>query len=300
MQNRQLKNTVFQPEDIDAAALDEKTKLWLLNLINAEKNANIQSQLLYLFQKIINFNLNLDYLQDWMSIYHFMLHTELVEPYLYQLESELQAHANLSEHAVELEIDEYDNYHLPSGTKQARRFKILSSYLYQWAELNGFNGKAKIIKALDIEPFCNLLLNQFLIKDTAGTIGQEHGVWSHALQWYAIMKYQQKTGFLQHEPVAVYREFGVMTEVMRTKQSITIWDIILDQTNADDFSSPEYMTRTISHMMKRPQWPLLFQTVKRTQEKLNYKFGSPGKYTEYLTQKHQEEMVDGVVAVKFK
>lgn len=300
MQNRQLKNNVSQLEDIDATALDEKTKRWLLNLINSEIETNIQSQLLYLFQQIINFKLNLDYLQDWMSIYHFMLHPERVEPYLYQLESELQSHANLSQHAVELELDKNDIYHLPSGNKQARRFKILSGYLEQWAETNGFSGKAKIIKALEIEPFCDLLLNQFLIKDTAGTIGQEHGVWSHALQWYVIIKHQQKTGFLQHNPIAVYREFGVMTDVMRKNQSITIWDIIFDQTNANDFSSPEYMTRTICHFIKRPQWPLLFQTVKRTQEKLNYKFGSPGKYTEYLTQKHQGEMVEGVVSVKFK
>jgi hypothetical protein len=253
-----------------------------------------------LIKKAVSEKLDLKFLPDWLAILKFLHDTDLVETYLIQLEAALQEHVKHSHVKDLLVLQNDETYVMGKNEKNHyQRHKILSTYLYQWAKESGFKLNAKIIKGIDEDVFFSLLTSHTFFKDTASNVGNDHGVWSHALQWHFIIKHYEKTKFLQHSPLDVYASFSTLPPESERTNSVTIWMLVLDKFNTNTFSSPEYITQTIGHRLKYHQWPLLAQSVTRSQDKLLWKFGSVAGYAKYQEVKHAAEQVDGVVRRKF-
>jgi hypothetical protein len=227
---------------------------------------------------------------DFMAIAQFLMHDANVLSYFDQLEKELQRYAsNLPRDQHQLARVER-KWALPIfKDKPYIRCKILSGYLYQWAAENDFTQTAKLIRGVSEDVFSQLLNDRTLIKDDATNIGEEHGVWSHALQWYLIIEHHKKTGFLSNSPLSLYAEFSA------------IWNEIIDDYNDKNFFSPEHLTRTMKQFNNLVRWPLLAESCNRSYHKISFfDYTTLTSNSARLAAKHAAEEVNGVVVRKFK
>jgi hypothetical protein len=248
------------------------------------------------FKELISFivdnDLEKEYAADWVSIKLFLMQPELIKKYLDRLENELQAYAaalpeknkiSNRDGLFVLPVDEENPY---------RRWKILSGYLYEWAQENGFKQAAKILHPLKDWRFIKVLKSLSLMKDVAGMIGSMHGAWSHALQWYFVIEHQKQSGFLQQDPLKLYEFLGSSAPELYGK----IWDLVFDQYEGRYFDSPDFLTWALTNPKDRHAWPLLSETVSRYQMKM---FDNKN-YAYALYKKHKADWKDGVVTRKFK
>lgn len=235
-----------------------------------------------------------DYMADWLSISLFFQQTEKINEYLQQLEGELQDYCSKLPKKMRPKQDDKGFYYFaPSKEHPYQRNKILSGYLYEWAQKNGFEHYAKIISYLQESKFVEMLSNKTFFKDSAANVGERHGAWSHALQWYCVIEHHKKTKFLQHDPLELYQSLG--SPENRTGGGL--WDMIFDRFSNLSFLSPEYMTETLMLPRMRTSCPLLSGSVSRLLDKMQE---APKQYNADLYLKHKAEMEDGVVMREFK
>lgn len=272
----------------------------IINILASVKNQQTFNDMSLLIKKVADEEMDQTYLPDWLAILNFLHDPNIVEPYFEELESELQNYVKRLEDKSEFMLMDDGRYLLGiDKDNRYKRYKVLSGYLYEWAKNNGFKNHAKVISALDEKVFFSLLSSHTFFKDNASNVGNDHGIWSHAIQWYLIFKHHQKTNFLQHNPLAVYASMHTTRNEENATNSITVWMLVVDKYNINNFCSPEYVTQTISHFLKRDKWPLLAQSIIRSQDKLNWKFGSTDGYSKHQLNKHAGEQVDGVVMRTF-
>lgn len=260
------------------------------NRLNPEGKNEGVADLIKILNELYEENYKPQSMPDFIAIAQFLMHDENVLPYFDQLEKELQRYAsNLPRDQHQLARVER-KWALPILKDQPYiRCKILSGYLYQWAKENDFAQTAKLIEGVSEEVFAQLLTDLTLIKDNAANIGDEHGVWSHALQWYLIIEHHKKTGFLNNPPLSLYAEFSA------------IWDEIIDDYNDKNFFSPEHLTRTMKQLNNIIRWPLLAESCNRSLNKTRFfDFTTYTSYARKHAEKHAAEAVNGVVVRKFK
>lgn len=201
-----------------------------------------------------------EYAADFMMIMQLIENNELVKSYLDELELCLQKHAEAIGCSDYLEKGVDGKLKFKDG--DTKKYKILSSFLYQWAKENGFQHIAKIAKNLDVKDFLNVLSSQTFFKEIGPEFASGHGSWSHAIQWFVIIMHYQKTNCFSHHPVDIYRQFGE-----REKTNAPLWGKILDLYNGDAFSSPEYLNRFFTNPIylkeNEQRWPLIVGTNQR-------------------------------------
>ncbi len=111
-----------------------------------------------------------------------------------------------------------------------------------------------------------------------------HGAWSHAIQWYCIIEHSKRTpGFMRHAPFFIYKHIG------------QLWNHIVDQTDVDDFTCPEYITSLLIEPSSLNHWPLLAGSVARTHAKM---YAQDADYAAHLLDKHGErDYAEGYVQI---
>lgn len=235
-----------------------------------------------------------NYISDWLAISLFLLNAENVKEYLQQLEDELQNYCSKLPKKMRPPQDDQGYYYFASSKETPyERNKILSGYLYDWAQKNGFDSHAKIISYLPESKFVGMLRDKTFFKDSAANVGERHGAWSHALQWYCIIEHYKKTKFLKNDPLELYQSLGSP----ECRNGGDLWNMVLDRYSNLSFLSPEYMTETLTLPRMRVSHPLLSASVSRLQDKMQR---APKQYKADLYLKHKEEMEDGVVMREFK
>lgn len=235
-----------------------------------------------------------DFVADWLAVSLFFLQTDKVNEHLQQLEDELQDYCSKLPKKMRPKQDDKGYYYLPASDEHPyQRSKILSGYLYEWAQKNGFADYAKIINYLPERKFLEMLRNKTFFKDgaSAANVGGKHGAWSHMLQWYCVIEHQKKTKFLKHDPLKLFQSLG-STENRATGE---LWNMIFDRYNDLYFHSPEYMSETLDRPKSHLSFPLLSTSVSRLLDKMQDK-----SYGAKLYLKHKDEMEDGVVMREFK
>lgn len=212
-----------------------------------------------------------EHLVDYLAIQCFLSRNHLIEPYLDTLENFLQDNAS-QRRIPDLQVREDGKFIMPLLlTNIHRRHKILSAALSDWAKQNGFPSIVKIIDSLPNKKFSTLLSKHSLIKDNANNVGDFHGAWSHAIQWFCIFEHQKSTGFLQNSPLELY------------KGAAPIWNDIFDILDDYDFTCPPHITKRLAQPDANEQWPLLSGSVIRAHAKMH----SPHfEYKEYLRCKY--------------
>ena len=134
--------------------------------------------------------------------------------------------------------------------------------------------------------------SQTFFKEIASGFAKKHGVWPHAIQWFAIITHFNKTGFLFNLPLDIYRELG--RTVGATVDDAIFWNSICDVFDEPTYSSPEFITRRLSDTSDTGsplRWPLLHGTVVRSKEK-NFRTESS------LLRKYGSSHETGIVRVK--
>lgn len=137
-----------------------------------------------------------------------------------------------------------------------KHYKILSDYLYNiWGKEKGFNqGVMQEISGINFlsfpsdtgilmeevkpEIFLFLIKNGYLLNDK-GNGDDFHGEFTHALQWYLIITYNEKYHFLHNDPLWIYKQLGEKkysnfkyiceNEIVLT----SLWDYVFDITDDD-------------------------------------------------------------------
>jgi hypothetical protein len=233
---------------------------------------------------------NLEYLHDWLAIYQFLHNPELVNSYLDRLEQALQDSAHAVAKRSKFSLNDDEKWLLPESRRNPyARHKVLSSYLYDWAQEHGFKQKAKFIGLLSGETFLGMLRAKSIFKDSSVSANIHHGAWSHALQWYCIIEHFKDAPFLLHRPLEVLQSFGDAKQLITSRILNLAWDYILDRSGDDLFSSPTAITNYLMESESRYRWPLLAESVARQEEKSSNKFGDYYDYTCHLAEKHVDE-----------
>lgn len=138
---------------------------------------------------------------DIEAIKRFLKNPTAVNKQLSKLEKILEERAGVrfdAAHAILLDYQE---------GKPLRHNKLLSGYLREWAETNGFSGYVKLTKFMNENEFAALLVNKSLFKDTTFR-GTQHGEWTHFIQIWCIVEYHRETAFLSCTPAALYARIG--------------------------------------------------------------------------------------------
>ncbi len=250
----------------------------------------IYKEMLEIARKCHEKKFNLEYLHDWLAIYQFLHNPELVNSYLDRLEQALQESADAVAKRCKFSLTDDEKWLLPQSRRNPyARHKVLSSYLYDWAQEHGFKQKAKFIGLLSGEQFLSMLRAKSIFKDSSVTANIHHGAWSHALQWYCIIEHFKASPFLLHRPLDVLQSFGDAKQLITSRILNLAWDFILDRSGDDFFSSPTGITNYLMQSESRNRWPLLGESVARQEEKSSHKFGNYYDYTCHLAEKHVNE-----------
>lgn len=241
---------------------------------------------------------HLNFTPDWISIYRLMLNHDIMEQHLDQLEQSLQNYCR--SHHNNLPTRRDGMFVLPTvPANPQHQFKILSGFMYEWARENDFKQRAKLLGGVEARPFFKMLLTRSIFKDCAVNVGEEHGAWSHAIQWYCVFEHHKQTGFLVHTPMETYQEFGDPSQ-QRTEHG-NMWEKIFDQAFGDDFTSPEHLMRSAEDdvfTVAAGKRPLLSQTLIRNQAKMFEKYGNEMGYRSHLQEKHANDWDARVVYFK--
>jgi hypothetical protein len=219
-----------------------------------------------------NYDIKEELFVDFIAIKHFLHRKNLFMPYLDRLESMLQEYAEDIKFRQVLHQRQDGMWSLPLTIPNIyRRHAILSDTLFTWAKANGFTHKSKVLRQLSNDAFTTLLTSLSFFKDAAIKAGENHGMWSHAIQWFAIIEHNRSNKFLQHDPLYIYKNSGL------------IWNHIVDEYIPYDFTSPEYITDLMAQPSAAERWPLLSGSIMRGHAKMH----SPHmNYPEYLRRKH--------------
>lgn len=238
---------------------------------------------------------NPEFQRDWFSIYLFLRDFNQVKPYLDQIESALQLLAA----AKKLKKQRNGKYRLPDSEKYPyARYKLFSTFIYQWAEENGFRQRAKYIALQSQREFLLMLQKATIFKDSSVTADILHGSWSHAIQWYCIVEHHKITQFLQHDALAVFKSFGCVEQRRVEPYGNTAWDKLVDRFGQKYFTSPVHITELLSKPAHFKRWPLLCGTVMRLEKKMQ-DIGVKN-YTRQLKEKYSDAEIHHQVVTKFK
>jgi hypothetical protein len=244
------------------------------------------------------------HLRDMAAICRFLGDVRLVDKYLSQLEGCLQEKAKVLSQEFDFSTDNEGRLVLFTQNAPAenryQRYKLLSSYLDGWADENGFKQKAKIIRALSRKEFFHLLLSKSWIKDSAYDLNVnekgDHGIWTHALQWYCVFEHHKASHFLKTDPIKLYQQFAGGSKSKIGSFTGNLWRTIFDNFKKANYTCPEYVTeRIISN--SADQWPLLSETVYRAQQKMKANAAEFGLF-KYMKMKHPEARKKGVVLTR--
>lgn len=254
------------------------------------------SKLAKFFNFLEDSTLDPAYMSDWVSIYAFLLHKNDVNPYLDQLEEQLQIAYPFRIKKRKVRSD--GKYTLPEDKDNpSQRFHLLSSFLYSWAQDNGFAKRGKLIKGVTSEDFFTLLTTRTFFKDCAIDVGREHGAWSHMLQWYCIFEHDKTTHFLSHNAVHLYEMLGHPYQGI--EDASELWVRLFDLQHKPRYISPEFFTTTMANEEMSYQWPLLRDSINRHQKKIATQYGSAQGYRDHLVAKHANKSQNGIVFKRF-
>lgn len=107
----------------------------------------------------------------------------------------------------------------------SKHYKLLTNYLFEnWAQSKGFNpgvveniggipqyrlppGAVRLTREIGPQQFALLLRNLYFAKDI-GVGNNEHGEFTHVLQWYLLITYNEKFKFLNYDPLEIYKTLG--------------------------------------------------------------------------------------------
>ncbi|CAM2791745.1 LirA/MavJ family T4SS effector [Legionella worsleiensis] len=310
--------TLFPPltklTDVFLAPLGEKYIYLLMDFINTPGSIDIMKNLINHFQskekntllfksintllelKVAGISIEDDYLYDFLTISNKLSDNEFFTKGMDHLETELQKYAlnnplfNLETHRERFFLPK------PKTEKPYDRQKILSSFLYQWAQANGFNkkGTIKIDDFLSADTFLDLLKNKIIFKDSGAE--SSHGPWPHALQWFVLIEENKKTPLFKHSPMEIYEHIGTNKYLScnetrffditqeygpspLNEKPTAAWDIFFDRLiwnrRSDDYRKPETVTRLLlrdaDKDTENKRWPLLSECVFRSFKKSHSK-----------------------------
>lgn len=237
---------------------------------------------------------NIDILSDWMWINTLLSDNELFYTYMDKLEQELQHYVGALSGDWQFPTREDGKFVLPTSPNTEAEhccYKVLSNYFYQWAQENGFESRAIILRRVKAGPFHSMLSAASFFKDNFGI---DHGIWAHMQQWYAIMEHQKKTKFLKHPPIDLYKAMGDTTRLSEGDDSILFpWSLLLDRGN-NDCRTPEFITSTTKDNSLR--WPLLSGSIARRYNKHESKII---EHYAKLSAKHKKTHKENIVTIPF-
>lgn len=156
------------------------------------------------------------------------------------------------------------------SSKDTQGKKILSNVLYQWLKTTNFSHvPVKITKSLTAEEFFNYLTNKSFMKDLG--VSEEHGEWTHFLQWYLIYNKNLKLNYTLEQIMQFLGNPTINT-------NYTLWDIIFDQLGnpslAGFFCSPENIMQYFKNTSDK--FPLLSTLINKRRQK-RYEIANPQK-----------------------
>ncbi len=201
------------------------------------------------------------YAADWLAINQFLHDEKALQSCLAQLESELQKHAK--ELGCEDVLVRREDGMMAFKDDDARKYEILSSYLYKWARENGFKQVVKVSAKLSNDKFFELMRNKAFFKEIDPAFTHDHGVWTHALQWYLLMTHFKDKFQLWNSPMDLYTKFGEPRQYLNG--NIPMWNVLFDNRGGTGFDSQLVLTNKL--MSETKLLPLLSGSVIRAEAK---------------------------------
>lgn len=244
-------------------------------LKNTERKSEVKPDLFLNEIKSCFLDLSADEKQDFSKISATLNDVNIVKKYLLSLEEKLQQDYELKK------ISRNPNLIFKLFADSiGSRFKLLSDVLYHWAIENKLvdyhpkNGAKfiKINRLLDGGSFLNLLRNGMFFKDVG--VPEEHGPWTHFIQWYIIFEHfnalNNQNG-LKKPPLELYQLLGDQKCIGKVRDDnmqseVPMWFLICDRSanhrEPNDFRAPDNLHKFI--LQNFESYPLLSLILKKT------------------------------------
>lgn len=260
-------------------------------ILSASFNFQVKGDVTCFFQNILDLfeiflckiQLNVDYLIDYLAIANVLRNQKICEEHMNNLEKKLQVYAQ--EKGLELISHDGKLFFPTKSPNMFSRHKLLSGWLYQWAQENNFNKHfyAKVTGLLIEDQFLGLLKNNIFFKDDGAPA--RHGQWPHAIQWYIVVEENKKSHFLKHNSATLYQDMGKANYLtpeegrfysctMELVKPESAWDLFFDRIigqREKDYRVPEKITISLRQDAQKSenerQWPLLSESIIRAFKK---------------------------------
>ncbi len=271
--------------------LNEHYQRFIMDQFNEQKEMAIshRDEIFQQIPKLLELEISespisdIEYLKDYLASSYVLQDQEVFSRQMTHLENELQSHAKKLN--AKLVLNRNMMFELPpaQSDKTFSRQKILSSFLYKWAQENGFNQDyyANIKKFLSPEDFLRLVADKVVFKDSGAD--SYHSYFPHLLQTYILAEENKVHPFLKHSVPDFYQfiaGFKNQTRPFDWKGEYlggALWDYIFDRDArmmSDDFDyrCGENITQRLIQDAKianpdEKRWPILSESVKRGSEK---------------------------------